>query len=461
MSPATYGSLFDQATRAMDEGRRQVHFGRFDDAEQARAAVSAYYGLLQAAGEHVWALITPARVAGVVSSEHTHAVEAAAVLMATSMPNGPDDVPPHPSLLAPARHEWDHAARYLRAAADLLASHTTVTGGSRTPDAPTLWDEPTRHAALGRLGGLVTSLTIAQGALALRVGQVGLRWERVGRWLPDNRHLNQSALAVVRAADVHGATTTDLDQISPATFAVRHGSPVDELHDRIGRIRRRAWNLRAEPDYSVRTLADVARAGFEVAVQTSVFHGTDLHDRGSLSRSPHARRAATWLALLGDLRAYTGAGPGDARVHADVQAVHDLLTTLVPRETTGIDRAASTDRSERHLAGTLHGACASLAGAAEWNAATFARLAHSDNVYVCIDDLDRDTVSERPDLAAAKLTRHGARLAPAPLRLTERTLDRYRDVVTFTTQLTASDTFAPRRHPEELRAIGRPTPDAS
>lgn len=462
MSPATYGSLFEQAARAMDEGRRQVQFAKFETKDQAEDAVSAYYGLLEAAREHVWALITPARVAGVVQSEHRHPVENSAVWMANSMPTGPDDVRPHVSLIAPARHPWDEAARYLRAGADLLGTHTTATGVARTPDAWVVWDEVARHAALGRLGGLVASLSAAQDALALRVGQAGVRWERVGRWLPGGRRVNETALAVVRAADLVGASSADLDELAPANLAVRRVDPVAELDDRIGRLRRRAWNLRTEPDYSVRTLADLAQAGFVVAAQTAVFHGTDLHDKHAVVRSPYAKRAAAWLALMGDLRGYLGAGPGDGRVHADVAAVHDLLSSLVPRDRTGADRGVSPDPGERHLGGTLHGACASLARTAEWNAATFARLAHSGHVYVRLDDLHRDLVSERPDLAAAKLTRRGITLTPAPLELTERTLDRYRDVVAVRTEPTnLSPSPVVRRTLDASPVLTRDLPDAS
>lgn len=184
--------------------------------------------------------------------------------------------------------------------------------------------------------------------------------------------------------------------------------------------------MREQPDYAVRTLADVARVGFEVAVHTATFHGVDLHDRQAVGRDPSTRRAGAWLALMGDLRGYLGSGPGNGQIHADIAAVHQLLGELVPRDRLTSDRGASAKPDERHLGGTLHGACASLVQASEWNAATFARLARSEQVYVPIDTLSRDTLSERPDLAAAKL--NGTRLAPAPTDRTENTLDRYRDV---------------------------------
>ena len=388
--------------------------------------MSAYYGLLDAARQHIWALITPARMAGVLATDHPHPVEAAAVALAQTLQTGPNDVPPHPQVIAAVRHDWDQAGRYLRAASDLLATHVNVTGRARTPDAALVWDPLARHAALGRVGGFVARLTATQDALALRAGQAGLRWERIGRWLPPGERIRTVALEVVRVAEIAGATITDLDGLTAASAQVLATRPSDRLGELIARIRRTAWNVREQPDYSVRTLTDVARVGFEVTVHTAAFHGVDLRDRQAIMRDPSARRASAWLALMGDLHGYLGAGPGNGQIHADVAAVHQLLGDLVPRNHLNGDRAASAKPDERHLGATLHGACAALVQAGEWNAATFTRLARSEHVYVSVDTLNRDELSERPELASAKL--HGARLVPAPTERTENTLDRYRDV---------------------------------
>ncbi|MBO3087113.1 hypothetical protein [Cellulomonas dongxiuzhuiae] len=361
-----------------------------------------------------------------IATEHPHPVEAAALALAQTLQVGPDDLPPHPQVVAPPRRDWDQAGRYLRAASDLLATHVNVTGRALTPDAALVWDPVARNAALGRVGGFVAQLSVSQDALALRAGQAGLRWERVGRWLPPGDRTRTVALEVVRVAELSGATVTDLDGLTAASTQVHSTRPADRLGELIARIRRTAWDVREQPDCSVRTLADVARAGFEVAVHTATFHGVDLHDRQAVGRDPSARRAGAWLALMGDLRGYLGAGPGNGQIHADVAAVHQLLGDLVPRDRLTSDRGSSANPDERHLGGTLHGACAALVQASEWNAATFARLARTAQVYVPIDTLSRDELSDQPDLATAKL--NGARLVPALAERTETTLDRYRDV---------------------------------
>ncbi|WP_421740656.1 hypothetical protein [Cellulomonas sp.] len=442
MSPATYGSLFEEATVHMEHGRRELHIDHFADKQRAEDAVSAYYGLMDAARRHIWALITPARMAGVLATEHPDPVEAAAVALAEALQVGPDDLPPHPQAVAAPRHDWDRAGRCLRGASDLLATHVNLTGGARTPDAEVVWDSVSRNAALGRLGGFVVQLTTTQEALALRAGQAGVRWQRVGRWFPPGERTRSAALELVRVAELTGATLTDLDGLTPASTRVLTTRPADRLGELVARIRRTAWNVREQPDYSVRTLADVARAGFEVAVHTATFHGVDLRDRDAAARAPSARRAGAWLALMGDLKGYLSSGRGNGQIHADVNAVHQLLGALVPRDRLTGDRGRSAKTDERRLGATLHGACAALVQAGGWNAATFARLARSEQIYVAIDALSRNQLSTRPDLAAAKLA--GARVVPAPTERTESTLDRYRDVArTGTAPSTANEDARP------------------
>jgi hypothetical protein len=100
-----------------------------------------------------------------------------------------------------------------------------VTGGALTPDAALVWDPVARNAALGRVGGFVSQLSATQDALALRAGQAGLRWERVGRWLPPGDRTRTAALEVVRVAELTGATVTDLDGLTAASTRVHSARP--------------------------------------------------------------------------------------------------------------------------------------------------------------------------------------------------------------------------------------------
>jgi hypothetical protein len=426
MTPiATYGLLLEQATGHLRDGNRQIHHRRFDDRDQARDAVDAYYGLLDATRQHLWALIGPARMAGLAASEHPNAAEAAALNLLDSLPAEPDDLPPHPAVLTPPRHPWDHAGQHLRAATDLVGTHVSPTGAPRTPDALTVWDPAARTSGLARTGQLLTELLDAQDGLALRVGQTGLHWARVARWLPDTTRTRDLAhtLATTAPAEDNG-----LDALAAATTRIRRSTPVDELTERVSRIRRTAWNLHDQPDYSIRTLADITRAGFDVAVHTAAFHAVDLHDPTVVARDPTARAVAAWLALHHDLAGYRTPSPADHTLRTDVAAIHELLDNLVPRDRpSNADRATSADPAERHLAGTLHHASAALTQASRWGSDAFGRLARSGQVYLPVTGLTRDELSADADLAATKLTRPAAHVPASPER-TDVTLALYQHV---------------------------------
>lgn len=426
MTPnATYGLLLEQATGHLQDGNRQIHHRRFDDRDQARDAVDAYYGLLDAARQHLWALIEPARMAGHAAAHHAQGAEAAALNLLDALPTAPDDLLPHPSVLTPPRHPWDHAGQHLRAAADLLATHVSPDGAARTPDALTLWDNAARTSGLTRTGQLLTELLEAQDGLALRVGQIGLHWARVARWLPDTTRTRDLAHALAAAAP----TDSDgLNALAAATTRIQRSTPVDELTERVARIRRTAWNLQDQPDYSIRTLADITRAGFDVAVHTAAFHAVDLHDPTVVARDPTARAVVAWLALHHDLVGYQTPAPANRTLHTDVAAIHELLDSLVPRDQPqSTDRAISADPAERHLAGTLHHASAALTQASRWGSDAFGRLARSGQVYLPVTGLTRDELSADADLAATKLTRPAAHVPASPER-TDTTLARYQDV---------------------------------
>ncbi|WP_426592635.1 hypothetical protein ACPPVS_12750 [Cellulomonas sp. McL0617] len=425
MNPATYGGLFFDAALHAQDGRNALHLERFRDRDQAVTAIASYNRLWDATRRHIWTLLGLGRMVGLAASDHQAPVEAGALLLSREIRVGRASATRR-AVTSPPQEAWDQAAVCLGAASDLLALHVNDTGGALTPDAEIVWEPAARNAALDSVAELVARLSSTRDPLALRAGQAGLAWERVSRSLPPTERAREAALQLRSIAEVGDADLPSLDGLTPAGNHLL-SEPVDRLGSLVARIRRASWNLHHQPDRSMRTLIDVARCGFEVAVHTAVFHGVDLHDPGIVTREPAAQRVLAWHTLLVDLNTYLGTAPGNAQVHADVVAVHELLAGLVPRDQMTGDRGASADLAERYLGGTLHGACAGLRQAGEWTSTAFALLAHSEQAFVPITSLSRNLLSENHELAAAKLTAH-RRLIAAPTELIETTLDRYRDV---------------------------------
>jgi hypothetical protein len=179
MTPVTYGDLIARAARAVHDGAAQVQHRPFDTTTEALSAMADFHGVLDAVEGHTWAIINPARAAGITSSHWPEPAEIAALGMAAQIRRVTGTLRPHPSLLRPAVGPWGEAARCLRAASDLLAVHRNLDGTPRSPDAGAIEDRAGRAGALARVGDLADAVVAMEDFLALRDDAQTLRgWYR-------------------------------------------------------------------------------------------------------------------------------------------------------------------------------------------------------------------------------------------------------------------------------------------
>ena len=157
-------------------------------------------------------LLTPEQAAGVRASQGPHRVEVAAIAMAEAIGTVTGTGRPHPAMRTKPVTSWARAARCLRAAGDLLATHHTPGHGPRSPDADVLDDPDVRASALSRLGHLTVTLLDAEDTLALRALQTGLHPATVRRALPGLTHVADLA----RTTTSHDATSEPAAPGSPA-----------------------------------------------------------------------------------------------------------------------------------------------------------------------------------------------------------------------------------------------------
>lgn len=420
---ATYGSLVRAAWTELRAANHSIRVQPFEDRSAAEAACLSYFRLLESVRNQTWALVVPARLAGLASSDSPAPAEAAAVALMEALPPTPGAVKTRFEPVSNVRG-WPRAAACLNAAADLVSTHVTPTGGALTPDAERTWDITSRARALAGVGTFTLTALSAQEALALRCGQAGIPWAQLRRWLPDPEAARRVAWNLSRARDGEGEVD-GLEALEPSTRRIRVGQPVEELGDRVSRLRRMAWSLRETSDFSVGTLAAMNRVGFATAVHTAAFHGIDLSSVPSTDAT--SRHVGAWLRLLADMRDYRSAGPTSKHAADDSRAVRRLLEALAPHRDHRIDRGSLADVGERHLGATLHAACAAMAQAADWGATTFSRLARSGHVYVHAADLTGEELTDEPELAAAHL-QAPLTLVRAPGPRVQQTLDRYREV---------------------------------
>lgn len=130
------------------------------------------------------------------------------------------------------------AARVL-AANDLLATYRDPHGVLRSPDAVLLEDPRFRDSGYTILANLAVTVALADRHLAQQSGQAGVPQREAARQLPGLEGMASMAKDLARgSALATGGRALDVD-LAVARPGVRTGDPVNELGDRIGRLRQK------------------------------------------------------------------------------------------------------------------------------------------------------------------------------------------------------------------------------
>lgn len=396
MTGVTYGDLIAGATTHLTAGITQVTHQQFDSKSHARAVLADYLGLLDAIESHTYALVTPARLVAGAPHATSDQVVNEAVAMVDGLREDPDAVRPHPSVIDRADRPWLHAARHLRAASDLVAVHTGDWGRPLSPDAPHVHDPTARSSALVGLARQLDAALAAQTMLGLKSIHAGLSTTEVTRALPDlsANHVHAHALATHEPGVPGG-----LDSLRLIGEPARTHDPVLHAADLVHLLRQKAWALSANPDYSVRTLADLATAGVIIHAHAAAAHGANLTTRPAeltAAAGPLAARAAAWRDVRTDLAAYLAPGLPDPDVRAAERTLRTLLPGLAP-----LDGTPPADTRTPDILRTAAGAFDQVAADVRQ---AFRTLARSGQIHTNAHRLTGDQLADDPDLIAAKLS---------------------------------------------------------
>ncbi|EYR65308.1 hypothetical protein N866_00035 [Actinotalea ferrariae CF5-4] len=406
MTPTTYPDLINRATRLVEDGRPSATI-RLDDRESALALVLDSHAVLSALEAHIWALISPGRASGVRSAAHPDTVEAAALQLAAAISETIGVERPHPSLLAGSESAWTEAARTLRAATDLVHLHHDTIGAPRSPVAHILESPEARDAALSRVAALALTTASVEDAQALRIGQAGVHWGSVAKWLTGLHHVVVPAEQLARVTE--SERPHPLPDVGLITARVRTDDVLAELTDRLARVRQRAWELVNSPGRSVAALRDLATIGVAVHAHAAAFHAGPGGPAGTL-----IARGRNWQALGSRLAILVSPALRDDVVHADLAGLARLLPTVAPLS--GVGRAHLPDPALRRTGAALGGAIAIMTEVADHNARTFAKITRTSTVYAPARSLTGEEITDQPELVRARLE---GRLAPASTRQLE------------------------------------------
>ncbi|MFZ0160310.1 MAG: hypothetical protein WAL50_14890 [Kineosporiaceae bacterium] len=397
--PVTYGELLDLATAHLTRAALALAHQPPASGGALTRTVTAYREVIHAFGGHLAAVLN-GRSRWVMVDEATHdaLVEAGRLKTALqrAVPVRPRDLPRDgPGSVIGCYRD---AARTLRAASDLLATHLDpATGQARSPEATRLRYLGERGPVVRRLAALVAATAETEHLMRRLAGDVQNRGEVLGVGLPDLGRVRETASAtlgetVLTHARGDPAAAPVFDQATVARPTVRTADPFTEITDRVAVIRRAAWDLLHQEHPSLHAITDIARLATHI--EATRFRLT-AHRTTPLS-SVTAPKAAAWHQVWTELRQLRGLTPPDADIRGHSRAVEGLIARCArpgPADTRrgpapdGAGTAVSVidlgdPENRRRLAAVLRDAGDQLAETAPSTHTTLDRLTHARQLYV-------------------------------------------------------------------------------
>lgn len=394
--PVTYGELLDLTSAHLIRAGIALAMQPPVTGRELTRTVIAYREAVHAFGDHLAAVLTaPSR--SKLIDDATRESLAQGRRLKTELqqavpvrPRGlPQDAP------GSAIDSYRAAARTVRAASDLLATHLdSATGQLRSPESSPLWALGDRGPVVRRLAALVGTAAVTEPLLRRLAEHLAGRDEVLGVGLPDLTAVRDLASASLQeaAAQARGdpGAASAVEQVTVARPAVRTDDPLTEITDRVTAIRRAAWDQLRQEHPSLHTITDIARLATHI--EATRFRLT-AHRTAPLT-SVTAPKAGAWHQVWTELRQLRGLTAPDLEVREHARAVERLITRVVrPGATDLHDRievngvtAPSMDLREaearRRLAAVLREAGDQLAGTAPWTHTTLDRLTRASELYV-------------------------------------------------------------------------------
>jgi len=311
---------------------------------------------------------------------------------------------------------WHAAAVAIGAAGDLLATHASLGGGARTPEADeVLTSVPARRAAIVNLAD------VASAALSV---PVTLCSDGMGPGHRGPDPVVAQVLAQECSRRDRAPATDPLDGLGLGRPPIDTSHPLLELGDRLFRLRLLAWAGTREIWPAIDDLKVFAVLGQAVAVHASAVLGCDAG-------------LDAWREASGILRPWRSSVPAHVGVVAHSRRVIDLLAEVAP-----CDPGRPAHLSDREVGQALRGATRIARAIAAWNSDTLSRLRDTRPITRA-RNLSGDFVTDDPGLVAAKL-------ADRSVEMPDAVYDELRDAYL----VASSAASPPLAHGAELRKLG-------
>ena len=411
-STTTYAQLTEQAARCIARATLNVSMDAAGGRRPTTSDVAAHQDLA-AALVHLGETLTrplaagpdrPGRRRGGPDARLLRSLETVARARDWSEPS-PADCP---------GADLAEAAFLIRSAADLWATHHCADGRPRSPEASRMRHPSTLGAASREWRTLVALTATAAGSLAEHSG---------------GATLSEAAMAALRnfprpRDEARTPTATEgLLDLTVARPGVRRGRPaLEELADRVARLRHLAWTLAEVGSAPATVHGNLAAIGIALHRAAAGAHRSlALGTAMGPSRDRHIEAAARaeeaesrWREVAGQVRALRTPHPGAHPIQIERLDIDRLLSRALP---SGVPLA----RPE--VGWTLSRIADSFSEVAAHNACALRAAQDRGDLLLVGRAIPTDALPRRPDLLEARLT---DQVIPAPTSVITRLESSYR-----------------------------------
>jgi hypothetical protein len=407
--PVRYGDLLAMAAASLAQARTELYRSPLGTPAQAGATVAAHQDLLAALGEQLRRLYRPQLSLDDSLHGTTHRRDGAAMALLAELQvvGKPADWEFKEGFTESAAASLARAARKVRAATDVIATHVDIAGTPRTPDASRLFDPNVRGDAVLALAGLSIDAGRLGKSLELRLHELAQQQPvKTLPPVPDTEALVGIAKGVLIALrDAPSSDSPGLLSLGLGRPPLRRDHAVDELSDRIARLRRVAWELPDRDHVGVATLSDYAALGVithahAIATLTSVAPEDGVPREQVLGPYRHAHQQ--WMTIRQQLLPMRTATPAMQGVRADLLVVKRILEVIAPIPATASLSPSAVDLDSATVEAVLE-ATRPMPEIAGWNRQVMERLAANNELMIRARALSGDELSERAEFAAMSL----------------------------------------------------------
>ena len=350
---------------------------------------------------------------------------------------GRDWALPEPDPGTAARDIWE-AARAIRAAADLWATHHSGSGAPRTPESSRMRHPSVLGAATREWEALVATARDVADALLRAMGTDRPDRAQSVDSGPDLTHLVGYPGGLARAMAAGSVVDVTVARPLPS----RSGDALTLLAESVTRLRQAAWTLAESGQAPIPALANLAAVGAALSLAAAeaaetvqaAGAGGALGDAGDAAAVAHAHSG-------GPSRAEVRVGASDHQCAEALRRMHDAwadageslrdlrsphpsttilqverldVLALLRRVRTERRQSDTSDRTGMRPGGSASALAAlarSYADVAGFNARGLGAAAARGDIYIRGEALPQHSLARRPDLLQAKLEKA---LVPAP-----------------------------------------------